>query len=73
MTSRNFHRSFENEMACYSSNFTNKLPMMVDVGVEIEQRTHSGDEIGNRSQCPLPLSMIPIKVENDSMSSMSSV
>ena len=31
---RNFHRSFENEMACYSSNFGNKLQMMVGIGKE---------------------------------------
>ena len=27
-----FHHSFENEMACYSSKFGNKLPMMVGIG-----------------------------------------
>ena len=32
--SRNFHRSLENEMTCYSSNFANKLQMMVDMGKE---------------------------------------
>ena len=28
------HRSFENEMACYSSNFGNQLQMMVGIGKE---------------------------------------
>ena len=32
--SRNFHHSFENEMACYSPNFGNDLQMMVAIGKE---------------------------------------
>ena len=32
--SRYFHRSFENEMACYFSNFGNKLQMMAGIGKE---------------------------------------
>ena len=31
---RNFHRSFESEVACYSSNFGNKLQLMVGKGKE---------------------------------------
>ena len=31
---RNFHCSFKNEMACYSSNFGNKLQMKVGIGKE---------------------------------------
>ena len=30
----NFHRSFKNKMACYFSNFGNKLQMMVGIGRE---------------------------------------
>ena len=32
--SGNFHRSFKNEMARYSSNFGKKLQMMVEIGKE---------------------------------------
>ena len=32
--SGNFHRSFKNEMARYSSNFGNKLQIMVGIGKE---------------------------------------
>ena len=34
VNSRNFHGSFKKEMVCYSSNFANKLQMMVEIGKE---------------------------------------
>ena len=48
----NFHRSFQNEWARYSPNVGDKLQPIISPSsllyprVAVEQRSHSGDEIG---------------------------